>query len=59
MRSLVALSLLAERALQAYQGMPDSLEWNKGGARALAYLGLSEEEATDLLDQVTDSFSHD
>ncbi len=59
LRSLVALSLLAERALQAYQGTPDSVEWGKGGARALAYLGLSEEEATDLVDQLTDSFSHD
>jgi HD-like signal output (HDOD) protein len=57
-RSLVALSLLAERALQAYQGTSESLEWHKGGARALSYLGLAEDEATDLLDRVVDSLAH-
>ncbi len=54
-RSLVALSLLAERALQAYQGTPDSVEWRKGGARACAYLGLAEDEVTDLIDQLSDA----
>jgi hypothetical protein len=57
-RSLVALSLLAERALQAYQGRRASLEWNKGGARACAYLGVSADEADDLVDQLLDSFTH-
>ncbi|WLI88511.1 HDOD domain-containing protein [Massilia sp. R2A-15] len=57
-RSLVALSLLAERALQAYQGHVQSLEWEKGGARACAYLGLAEDEVTDLVDQLLDAFSH-
>jgi HD-like signal output (HDOD) protein len=56
-RSLVALSLLAERALQAYLGHQDSLEWDKGGERACAYLGLSPDETTDLLDQLHDCFS--
>jgi HD-like signal output (HDOD) protein len=55
-RSLVALSLLAECAIQKYQGHPESLEWDKGGARACAYLGLSPEETTDLLDELHDSF---
>lgn len=59
LRSLVAMSLLAERALQAYQGARDCLEWAKGGARACAYLGLSDEDASDLVDQLTDSFSRD
>ncbi len=57
-RSLVALSLLAERALQAYQGHAQSPEWEKGGARACAYLGLAEDEVTDLVDQLLDAFSH-
>ena len=57
-RSLVALSLLAERSLQAYQGHSQSLEWDKGGACACAYLGLSDDEITDLLDQLLDCFSH-
>lgn len=56
-RSLVALSVLAERALQAYQGHARSPEWDKGGARACAYLGLAEDEVTDLLDQLLDAFT--
>jgi HD-like signal output (HDOD) protein len=56
-RSLVALSLLAERALQAYQGHSGSVEWDKGGERACRYLGLSADEVTDLLDQLLDAFT--
>jgi len=55
-RSLVALSLLAESAISQFQGSADSLEWRKGGARACAYLGLSADEAHDLLEQLHDSF---
>lgn len=51
-RSLVALSLLAERAIGKYQGAAESLEWNKGGARACAYLGLADDETRDLLDEL-------
>jgi HD-like signal output (HDOD) protein len=57
-RALVALSLLAESAISAYQGHAESLEWNKGGARACAYLGLSEEETAELLDELQEAF-HD
>jgi HD-like signal output (HDOD) protein len=56
-RSLVALSLLAERALQSYQGHSTSVEWDKGGDSACAYLGLSPDEITDLLDQLLDAFT--
>jgi len=55
-RALVALSLLAESAIQKYQGHAGSLEWEKGGARASAYLGLSDDDITDLLDELHDSF---
>ena len=55
-RSLVALSLLAESAIQQYQGHAGSLEWDKGGARACAYLGLGPAETTDLLDELHDTF---
>jgi HD-like signal output (HDOD) protein len=58
LRSLVALSLLAESAICKYQGHGDSLEWNKGGARACAYLGLSDEETAELLDELNEAF-HD
>jgi HD-like signal output (HDOD) protein len=55
-RSLVALSLLAESAIQKYQGHAGSLEWDKGGARACAYLGLGEDDIADLLDELHDAF---
>jgi len=58
-RSLVALSLLAENAICKYQGHTESLEWNKGGARALAYLGLSDEETAELLDELHEAFHED
>jgi HD-like signal output (HDOD) protein len=58
-RSLVALSLLAERAVCKYQGDADSVEWNKGGARACAYLGLSGEETDDLLDGLHEALHDD
>jgi HD-like signal output (HDOD) protein len=58
-RSLVALSLLAENAICKYQGHGESLEWNKGGARALAYLGLSDEETAELLDELLEAFHED
>jgi HD-like signal output (HDOD) protein len=58
-RSLVALSLLAESAICKYQGHAESLEWNKGGARACAYLGLSQEETAELLDELHEAFHDD
>jgi HD-like signal output (HDOD) protein len=57
-RSMVALSLLAENAICKYQGHGESLEWNKGGARALAYLGLSDDETAELIDELLEAF-HD
>jgi len=58
LRSLVALSLLAESAICRYQGHAESLEWNKGGARACAYLGLDDDETAELLDELLEAF-HD
>lgn len=55
-RSLVALSLLAESAIQKYQGQDGSVEWDKGGARASAYLDLGDDDVTDLLDELHDAF---
>jgi len=57
-RSLVALSLLAECAISRYQGHGESLEWAKGGASACAYLGLSDDETGELLDELVEAF-HD
>jgi HD-like signal output (HDOD) protein len=58
-RSLVALSLLAERALCHYQGDAGSLEWDKGGARACAWLGLSDDDTSDLLDELHEALHDD
>ena len=58
-RSLVALSLLAEAAIQKYQGHGDSVEWHKGGARATTYLGLDGAEVDELIEEINDSFHAD
>jgi HD-like signal output (HDOD) protein len=55
-RSLVALSLLAERAIGKFQGEADQLEWDKGGARACAYLGMDDGELAELLDELHEAF---
>ena len=55
-RSLVAGSVLAERAIQRYHGNPESLEWQKGGELACRHLGMSEDEAADLLDELHETF---
>jgi HD-like signal output (HDOD) protein len=57
-RSLVALSLLANRAIDQYRGIDSSQEWHKGSARACAYLALPADETTDLLDALHDIFHH-
>lgn len=51
-RALVAMSLLAEVAIQKYQGHGGSVEWDKGGERACAYLGLTSQETGELLDEL-------
>ena len=47
-KNLVALALLAERSIQLESGMSNSVEWFKGGHYALAHLGLSEIEYTEI-----------
>ena len=58
-RSLVAASLLAEHAICRYQGNAESTEWNKGGGAACAYLGLSDEETEEILDELLEVFHED
>ncbi|WP_295991303.1 HDOD domain-containing protein [Rugamonas sp.] len=55
-RSLVALSVLAEKGIQRYHGNHVSLEWEKGGERACRHLGLSPDETADLLDELHETF---
>ncbi|WP_308601306.1 hypothetical protein [Massilia sp. Dwa41.01b] len=58
-RSLVALSLLAERAIRRYRGHAGSPEWDKGGERARAYLSLDEDETAELLDELEEALHDD
>ncbi|SFU89174.1 HDOD domain-containing protein [Pseudoduganella namucuonensis] len=58
-RSLIALSVLAEKGIQRYNGNGDSLEWDKGGEAACAHLGLTEDETDDLLDELHETFHID
>jgi HD-like signal output (HDOD) protein len=58
-RSLVALSVLAERAVRKYQGHAGSVEWDKGGDGACSYLGLSDDETDDLIDGLHEALHDD
>lgn len=58
-RSLVSASVLAERGIQRYHGNRDSLEWEKGGALACQHLGVEEDEADDLLEELHETFHTD
>jgi HD-like signal output (HDOD) protein len=58
-RSLVALALLAEKGIQRFFGRTLSYEWEKGGALACQHLGLTEDEAADLLDELNEAFHNE
>ena len=49
---LIALALLAERAIQMHTGLSNSVEWKKGGSIALGHLGLSNEEFEEITDEI-------
>jgi HD-like signal output (HDOD) protein len=55
-RSLVALSLLAEKGIQRYHGRRMSMEWEKGGELACQHLGLDQDETEDLLEELHEAF---
>ena len=57
-RSMVAASLLCERAIQDFQGL-ESAEWIKGGALACAHFGLGEADADELQDELLEAFHGD
>ena len=58
-RSLVALTLLAEKGIERFFGRTLSYEWEKGGERACAHLGLTEDEVADLLDELHETFHNE
>lgn len=54
---LVAMGLVAELAIQRFAGLNQSLEWAKGGERALGLLMLTEVEVEDWIDTLLDGFA--
>ncbi len=46
---LIALGMLADHAVQTVFGQNFSLEWQKGGALALAHLGLDDQQFAEIL----------
>lgn len=48
---LIALGMIAEHVLRIYRDEPVSHEWQKSGALALDYLGLSESDLADLAEE--------
>lgn len=49
---LIALALLAERAIQLHTGLSNSVEWRKGGDIVLQHLGLSGGEFDEIVDEI-------
>lgn len=56
-RGLIALSTLAEYAIQKYEGEEISAEWHKGGLMVCQYLGMSLEDAEDWCEELQDLFN--
>ncbi len=53
---LMALYLVSERIIQTYLGQNRHCEWDKGGARAMAVLGIDELTLEAWTDEVHDVF---
>ncbi|MHB9119371.1 MAG: HDOD domain-containing protein [Burkholderiales bacterium] len=51
-QNLVALALLAERAIQLHSGRSQTAEWVKGGPLVLAHLGLSDAEFNEIEEEI-------
>lgn len=56
-RALIALSLMAEYAIQRYQGSDTCNEWYKGGELACHFLGVNHDEVEELVDEVIEVFN--
>ncbi len=55
--SLIALCVLAEHAIQSYQGISNSPEWEKAGHLACDILGIAGDEASDWCDELALMFN--
>ena len=56
-RGLIALALLAEFAIHKYDGQEISAEWEKGGDDVCHFLGISQDEAADRIDELHEIFN--
>ncbi|GGC78349.1 HDOD domain-containing protein [Undibacterium terreum] len=56
-RTLIALSLLAEYAIHKYHGEDVFAEWEKGGDIACHFLGLSQHEVEDRFEELHEMFN--
>lgn len=56
---LLAMCILAERAIQMYRGIHETAEWNRGGVAACDMLAISEHEADEWCDQLHHMFDHE
>lgn len=54
---IVAMGLVAERAIQRFAGMNHSHEWTKGGESAMGALVISDSGLEDWMDELNDSFA--
>ncbi len=57
--ALLAMCVLAERAIQLYRGVHETAEWNLGGLAACDVLGISEHDAEEWCDQLHHMFDHE
>ena len=56
-RGLIALSTLAEYAIQKYEGKDIFPEWHKAGEMVCQYLGISAHDAEDWCEELQDLFN--
>ena len=56
-KGLIALALLAEYAIHQYDGQEVFAEWEKGGDAACHFLGISQDEAADKIDELHEMFN--
>lgn len=56
-RGLIALSLVVERAIQTYENKNQHVEWEKGGALALEFLAISDEQLTEICKDLHDRYA--
>ena len=57
-RALVALCLVADFSIHKYHGRESQAEWEKGGATACEFLGLSQHELEDYFEELHEIYNY-